>query len=431
MVQYGCPDGAPGLREAGPPPSHSCSKVTIMPSPIPQIDTDVLTVVDLVRRGRASTRQQLAQMTGMGRNTISSLLNTAVALGLIAPNGSGPSTGGRAPATWRFRQEDGLVLVVGVHSSTLRLAVTDLGGAPVECRTLPWSITRGPAPTLAEAAARLRDMVGPLDRPVWAAGASLPGPIDQESGRPTAPPIMPGWDGFDVVAVMEEALGVPAVTSNDVNTMLLGHAVTLQDQAHRRPRDILYLQVGTGIGAGLMSNGLLHRGADGAAGDIGHVRVTGNDAVVCRCGRTGCLEAVAGGWAVMRDARRAGAEGTSPFLRERLAGSDDLTIDDVVAGVTAGDTECVTLMVRSATAVGDALAMIVSFFNPGRVVLAGPMPQGCPLFLQVARRIVDERALALATHDLELVPAEDSLDDEMRGTAILAVNALFDRAARR
>lgn len=431
MVQYGCPDGAPGLREAGPPPSHSCSKVTIMPSPIPQIDTDVLTVVDLVRRGRASTRQQLAQMTGMGRNTISSLLNTAVALGLIAPNGSGPSTGGRAPATWRFRQEDGLVLVAGVHSSTLRLAVTDLGGAPVECRTLPWSITRGPAPTLAEAAARLRDMVGPLDRPVWAAGASLPGPIDQESGRPTAPPIMPGWDGFDVVAVMEEALGVPAVTSNDVNTMLLGHAVTLQDQAHRRPRDILYLQVGTGIGAGLMSNGLLHRGADGAAGDIGHVRVTGNDAVVCRCGRTGCLEAVAGGWAVMRDARRAGAEGTSPFLRERLAGSDDLTIDDVVAGVAAGDTECVTLMVRSATAVGDALAMIVSFFNPGRVVLAGPMPQGCPLFLQVARRIVDERALALATHDLELVPAEDSLDDEMRGTAILAVNALFDRAARR
>ncbi len=417
--------------EAGPSPLHSCSKVTIMPSPIPQIDTDVLTVVDLVRRGRASTRQQLAQMTGMGRNTISSLLNTAVALGLIAPNGSGPSTGGRAPATWRFRQEDGLVLVAGVHSSTLRLAVTDLGGAPVECRTLPWSITRGPAPTLAEAAARLRDMVEPLDRPVWAAGASLPGPIDQESGRPTAPPIMPGWDGFDVVAVMEEALGVPAVTSNDVNTMLLGHAVTLQDQAHRRPRDILYLQVGTGIGAGLMSNGLLHRGADGAAGDIGHVRVTGNDAVVCRCGRTGCLEAVAGGWAVMRDARRAGAEGTSPFLRERLAGSGDLTIDDVVAGVTAGDTECVTLMVRSATAVGDALAMIVSFFNPGQVVLAGPMPQGCPLFLQVARRIVDERALALATHDLELVPAEDSLDDEMRGTAILAVNALFDRAARR
>ena len=110
------------------------------------------------------------------------------------------------------------------------------------------------------------------------------------------------------------------------------------------------------------------------------MRVSGSDAVVCRCGRTGCLEAVAGGWAVLRDARRAGAEGISPFLRERLGSAGDLTIDDVVAGVAAGDTECVTLMVRSATAVGDALAMIVSCFNPGRVILAGSMPQGCAMF---------------------------------------------------
>ena len=187
----------------------------------------------------------------------------------------------------------------------------------------------------------------------------------------------------------------------------------------RRLQDVLYVQVGTGIGAGLMSHGVLHWGADGAAGDIGHVRVSGSDAVVCRCGRTGCLEAVAGGWAVLRDARRAGAEGISPFLRERLGSAGDLTIDDVVAGVAAGDTECVTLMVRSATAVGDALAMIVSCFNPGRVILAGPMPQGCAMFLQVARRIVNERALALATKHLEILPARDGADDEMRGTAVL------------
>ena len=138
---------------------------------------------------------------------------------------------------------------------------------------------------------------------------------------------------------------------------------------------------------------------------------------------------MAGGWAVLRDARRAGAEGISPFLRERLGSAGDLTINDVVAGVAAGDTECVTLMVRSATAVGAALAMIVSCFNPGRVILAGPMPQGCAMFLQVLRgRIVNERALALATKHLEILPARDGADDEMRGTAVLAVNAVFRRA---
>ncbi|WP_168708189.1 ROK family protein [Actinomyces procaprae] len=399
-----------------------------MSSPIAAIDTDVLTTVNLIRTGHAITRQQLARSTGMGRNTISALINTAIAAGLIAPNGSAPSTGGRAPATWRFRQESGLVLTVGVHTSTLRLAVTDLAGHPLEHRTLNWPITRGPEATLARAAAELQEMARGHEPPAWAAGVSLPGPIDQDTGRPSSPPIMPGWDNYDVVGALEAALNVPVSTGNDVNIMLLGYASALPDQASREPGNILYLQVGTGIGVGIMSNGHLHLGAAGAAGDIGHVQVSGVDSVICRCGRTGCLEAVAGGWALLRDARRAAVEGLSPHLKECLDQRGELTIEDIVVGVNAGDTECVTLMVRSATAVGDALAMLVSFFNPGRVVLAGPMPQGCPMFLDVIRRIVDERALSLATTDLEILPAASGLDDELRGCALLAVDSVFTAA---
>ncbi|RAX22704.1 MULTISPECIES: ROK family transcriptional regulator [Actinomyces] len=399
-----------------------------MSSPIAAIDTDVLLTVNLIRTGRAITRQQLARMTGMSRNTISSLINTAIDAGLIAPDGSAPSTGGRAPATWRFRQEAGLVLAVGVHTSTLRLAVTDLAGQPVERRTLDWPITRGPEATLTRAAEELQDMTRRHEPPVWAAGVSLPGPINQETGRPSSPPIMPGWDDFDVVGTLEPALGVPVATGNDVNIMLLGYASTLPDQGRRESANILYLQVGTGIGVGIMSNGHLHLGAAGAAGDIGHVQVSGTDSVICRCGRTGCLEAVAGGWALLRDAHRAAVEGLSPHLKECLDRRGELTVEDIVTGVNAGDTECVTLMVRSATAVGDALAMVVSFFNPGRVVLAGPMPQGCPMFLDVIRRIVYERALSLATTDLEILPAGSGLDDELRGCALLAVNSVFTAA---
>ncbi|VEG29261.1 ROK family protein [Actinomyces howellii] len=403
-----------------------------MASPIPRIDRDVLTVANLIRTSRAGTRQELAQSTGMGRNTVSTLIQAAIEARLLVPDGSAPSTGGRAPATWRFRHESGLILVIGVHSTTLRLAVTDLAGTPLAQDLIDWPITRGPEDTLAEASRRLTGLARQAteqhgeDLEVWGAGVSLPGPINQVTGRPTAPPIMPGWDGYDVVGSLEATLGVPVVVDNDVNTMLLGYAATLPDQHHRRPGDMLYVQIGTGIGAGLMSTGHVHRGADGAAGDIGHVRVVDADNVVCRCGRTGCLEAVAGGWALLRDARRAAAEGLSPHLRACLEETGTLTIEDIVSGVSAGDTECVTLMVRSATAVGDALAMLVSFFNPGRVVLAGPMPQGCPLFLSVARRLVSERALALATSGLEVVAAESGFEDEKRGAALLAVNALFE-----
>lgn len=399
-----------------------------MSSPIAAIDTDVLTTVNLIRTGRARTRQELARQTGMGRNTISSLINVAIDAGLIAPDGSAPSTGGRAPATWRFRQEAGLALVVGVHTSTLRLAVTDLAGQPIERRTLNWPITRGPAATLARAAEELQDMVRGHDLPVWAAAVSLPGPIDQETGRPSSPPIMPGWDDFDVIGTLSRSLDVPVTTGNDVNIMLLGYASALPGRVGRKPANILYLQVGTGIGVGIISNGHLHLGAAGAAGDIGHVQVSGTDSVICRCGRTGCLEAVAGGWALLRDARRAAVEGLSPHLRECLDRSGELTTEDIVVGVGLGDTECVTLMVRSATAVGDALAMLVSFFNPDRVVLAGPMPQGCSMFLDVVKRIVGERALSLATADLEILPATSGLDDELRGCALLAVDSVFKAA---
>lgn len=417
------------------------------------LPTDVIAVTNLVRTGRARTRQTIAEHTGMGRNTVSSVLSDAVDAGLLTHDGSAPSTGGRAPDRWRFRHEAGAVMCMAVHSTTLRLAITDLAGNNLTSQIVDWPITNGPDATLDEGARRLRLMAAGIGLPVWCAGVSLIGPINQATGRPVAPPIMPGWDDFDVVGALSDRLGVPVAVDNDVNTMLAGYVYSPQREntttasaspspsssaplsvpapsqgeasSAERPSDLLYIQIGTGIGAGIRAGGFIHHGADGAAGDIGHVRVASNDSVPCRCGRAGCLEAVAGGWAVLRDARRAAAEGLSPFLRQRLTTRGELSIDDVVDGVTAGDTECVTLMVRSASAVGDALAMIVSFFNPARVILAGPMPQGCPMFLDVVRRIVTERALGLATDSLEIEVTSAGMDDERRGTAVMAVWGLF------
>ncbi|MCL3777435.1 MULTISPECIES: ROK family transcriptional regulator [unclassified Actinomyces] len=404
-------------------------------NPLAGVSPDVLTVTNLIRTGRAVTRQTIAEATGMGRNTVSALINDAVDAGLLAPDGSAPSTGGRAPATWRFRAEAGLALSIGVHTTTLRLSVADLSGTTIVSEVVDWPITRGPEATLAEAATRLAALLARAEQarpghgPVRVAGISLTGPVDRHSGRPIAPPIMPGWDGFDVVGTAQALLDMPVVVDNDVNVMLVGFLAGATER-QEQVEDLLYVQVGTGIGAGLLASGRVHHGADGAAGDIGHVRVTTGDQVICRCGRTGCLEAVAGGWAVLRDARRAATEGVTPFLRSRLEQTGELSIEDVIAGVAAGDTECLTLTVRSATAVGNALAMLVSLLNPARVVLAGHMPQACPIFLEVAQRIVEERALGLATRNLRISVTSEGLEDERRGAAVLAVSALFDGERR-
>lgn len=409
-----------------------------MSSPIADLDSAVVEVARHIRSSGARTRQSLAEATGMGRNTISHLVSDAVEAGLIAPSGSAPSTGGRAAATWRFSHESGAVLVAGVHGSTVHLGVTDLAGNSLEGRVIAWPISNGPRATLDLVAAELRRMAAGVEVPVWAMGVSLPGPIDHATGRPTAPPIMPGWDGFDIVGRLQDLLAVPVAADNDVNTMLIGYAAGAARQPGPGapagadvavlPGDLLYLHAGTGIGAGLMSGGRVHRGAVGAAGDIGHVRVSSDNAVVCRCGRQGCLEAVAGGWALLRDAQRAAVSGLSPCLAARLEEAGSLAPEDLTAGAKAGDTECLTLMGRSASAVGEALAMLVSFFNPARVVLAGPLPEGYPRFEDTVRRLVAEQALDLAIGGLQIVTSADRTADERRGCAVMAVDAVLDGA---
>ena len=120
---------------------------------------------------------------------------------------------------------------------------------------------------------------------------------------------MPGWNGFDVRTPFEERFNAPVWVDNDVNLLALGERARRRDSL----ADLIYCKIGSGIGAGLLSEGRIHRGANGAAGDIGHVRVLDSDAP-CRCGKIGCLEAVASGWALVRDAEQAIKDGANSSL---------------------------------------------------------------------------------------------------------------------
>jgi ROK family len=119
--------------------------------------------------------------------------------------------------------------------------------------------------------------------PLWGVGVGLPGPVEFSRGRPMAPPIMSGWDAYPVRDRLAARYDVPAWVDNDVNILALGE---LRAGIGVGEQDLLYVKVGTGIGAGLISGGRLHRGAQGAAGDIGHVPVLDDDSVLCRCGNT-------------------------------------------------------------------------------------------------------------------------------------------------
>ena len=388
----------------------------------PPANADVARLVDLVRFGNPLTRSDLVERSGLGRNAVTAHLGSAINTGLIAQEGRAPSTGGRAAHRWGFRPEVGAVLVASIGVTTYRVAVTDLSGRIVNSMRREWGIHEGPDATLDAVAGDLEQLVTHIDPPIWGLGVSLPGPIDHATGRPSAPPIMPLWDSFDVVGYLEARIGAPVLVDNDVNVMALGHTVPGSDA------DEIYVRVGVGIGAGILSHGFLHRGARGAAGDIGHTRIPGHDTVVCRCGRIGCLEAVAGGWALERSALRLAADGLSPYLAQVRQDKGTITVEDIADGVPAGDTSCVELVATAASSIGGVLAVLVSFFNPARIIIVGPIPERSHLFRETVQRTIVDQALALATQDLTIDVSNAGSDDAVRGCARMVVDAAFDRA---
>jgi len=252
-------------------------------------------------------------------------------------------------------------------------------------------------------------------------GIGIPGPVEFRSGEPVSPPIMPGWHRFRVRAFFENAYACPVYVDNDVNVLALGERWAGLGQGFN---DSLFVKVGTGIGCGIISGGRIYRGADGSAGDIGHISVTDDD-VVCRCGNVGCLEAVAGGAALSRIAQEAAQRKKSTALREMLKERGELSASDLSGAIERGDPVATRIIREAGARIGRTLAGLVNFYNPQLIVLGGGVVQTGNLFLASIREAVYRRSLPLAT--AHLVIQESVLGDRagVIGAAAMVLEELL------
>ncbi|MGP0222459.1 ROK family protein [Paenarthrobacter sp. NCHU4564] len=384
--------------------------------------TSLLRIVNLVRTGEATTRPEIGRVTGLGRGVVTQRVDQAIHMGFLGDGEFGASSGGRAPRTLRFRSEQGRIIVCALGALHIRVGYADLDGDIMEQKHREWDIARGPEETLKAAMELLDDLLnGAADKPVWSAVIGVPGPVDFATGQPVAPPIMPGWNGFDIRTPFEERFDAPAWVDNDVNLLALG------ERARRRDAyaDLIYCKIGSGIGAGLLSQGRIHRGANGAAGDIGHVRVPDSDAP-CRCGKVGCLEAVAGGWALIRDAELAIKEGATGPLATSVQKGNPLSPEAIALAAVNGDGLAVRLLQNSARVVGESIAGLVNMFNPGIIVIGGAMASAGEVYLAEVRQRVYELSLPLATRDLRILLSVNDEREPLRGGVELAREQLFE-----
>jgi predicted NBD/HSP70 family sugar kinase len=377
-------------------------------------------VLRVVREAGTITRAELARRTGLGRSTVAQRVDALLKHGLLYEAGESASTGGRPPTALAFNDRSGVVLCADLGATHSRLAVTDLGGAPLAERATDLDIARGPEPVLAIVQEQFESLLAEAERDrdnVQGIGIGVPGPVAFDVGQPTNPPIMPGWDRFSIPDWFAERYDdAPVLVDNDVNIMALGeHWTHWRDRQH-----FLFIKIGTGIGCGIVAGGQIHRGAKGAAGDIGHIRLADEDAV-CRCGNVGCLEAVSGGGAL---ARRLTEEGVQAE-----------TARDVVRLVRAGNPLATHLVREAGRDLGEVLAGCVNFFNPGVIVIGGDLGQASEQLLAGVREVTFSRSLPLATEELRVVPSRLGDRAGVIGAAILAIENVLspdaiDRAIR-
>jgi predicted NBD/HSP70 family sugar kinase len=368
-------------------------------------------LLELVRTGQASTRTDLRRLTGLSRTAVVARVSALVDAGLLLLGEELASTGGRPPGALVFNHDAGVVLAVAIGRSRSQLAVFDLEGRELAGDTRDHGVGISAPELMPQLAERLTVMLADVEPPVLGIGMSLPGIVDPEKIVSVDSPVMGGWDGIDLAPYLRQVADVPIYLANDADVLARSELFGPGE----KPRNALVVKASTGLGMGVIADGRIIPGAMGAAGEIGHTRLDSAGELPCRCGSTGCLETIAGGWALVARLVESGVP----------AGH----VRDLVAAALAGDAVARGLLRESGRHLGELLAIAINLLNPEVVVIGGDMGQAFDLYTAGVRESVYARSTALATRDLRFMPSTHADSSGLVGCAALAIDHILAPAS--
>jgi predicted NBD/HSP70 family sugar kinase len=371
-------------------------------------------ILELVRSGQVRTRRELQDLTGISRSTLALRMTQLVDAGYLRETGQVAGVTGRPARILSFDEAAQLVLAVDLGATHAHLAVIDAGGRVLAEASSEIKIDSGPDDVLRAVTRRLFELLARCNREladVAGVGVGIPGPVRFSTRRPNQPPLMPGWHDYPVAERLGEALGVPVFVDNDANLMGLGE---MRERYPTSP-SLLFVKVGTGIGAGVILRGEPERGIAGGAGDIGHIRMGSQYARQCTCGAIGCLATEASGGAIARELTEAGTPASSTA--------------DVTRLLAAGDPLAIELVTRAGTLLGDVLATSVALLNPEVLVLGGSIAATGDHFLRAVRESIFARTVPLATRELVITPSSLGADAAVHGARHMVIEQAFSADA--
>jgi predicted NBD/HSP70 family sugar kinase len=394
----------------------------LSPSPSGPSDTHLEQVLRLIRERQATTRPALVSVTGLSRKVVIQRVDQLISMGLVRDGAMAASTGGRPAGRLDFATDAGCVLAVELGATGMTAALGDLSGQLLESRERRLPFGARPEVVLTRVQNLFTHLLGhnPDRGPLRGIGVGVLGPV---SPTGLTMDIVPhsGWSGFSVADWFSERYGVPVWVDNEVNMMALGES---RQRPGQQGRNLLYVKVSTGVGAGLISDGHLNRGASGVAGELGHMTISGERSLVCWCGNFGCLNTLASGRAIAKFGLAAMRKGQSPFLE----GVSVRRIRDehVIAGAHAGDEACLRIVSRAGEALGQAVAGATNLINPALIVIGGRVGGAAGhLLTRPVREAVEGHTFPLATETLLVESSESAYQAGVSGAAATVIEGLL------
>ncbi len=385
--------------------------------------------VDLIRFATTGiSRTGLAEEMGLTRAAVTLIVNDLLENGVILEAESRAIPNGRPPVVLEINPKRGLVAAVDMGATHVNIALADFSAKIIEETSFPFDIKQGPQVCLAEVRRILQEL---LDRygisisEIMAVGVGVPGPVIKDAGMVMSPPIMPGWDRYPIRQTLEEAWGCPVSLNNDAELGALGEWAY---GAGRGEKNLAFIKVGSGIGAGLIINQQIYGGTTGSAGEIGHITIEENGPL-CTCGNHGCMEAFAGGNAIAIQARKMVQSGKRTLLSNIPL--ENITAREVAESARRGDLPSQEIIMRAGTFIGIAIAGVVNLFNPSAVIIGGGVAQAGDLLTTSIRQAVRDRSLHASEQSVHITTAMLGQRSSLIGATVQAINIAIHDATER
>jgi predicted NBD/HSP70 family sugar kinase len=372
----------------------------------------------LLWKEREISRAELARRTGLSRSTVSAIVSDLLDTGLVNEARAGVSSGGRRPIMLEFQDQSSFIVGIELGATHVSCVLTDLRCKVRASWSAPVPVRDDPALALKKMSmgvGAVLDAAGVQASQLLAIGVAVPSPVDSKRPGELLPLVVPKWEGYNVASHLEESFKRPVFVDNDAN---LGALAELWWGAGSAAKDLAYIKVATGIGAGLIIDGRIFRGSGGIAGEIGHTSIDPNGPQ-CICGLNGCLHLFVGTPALLRRAK-------DEMLASGSKRQPPASVDELVNAALDGEPSCVEVLRYTGNKLGVGIANLLNLLNPRTVVLGGGIARAGDLVLGPLHETILNLSLPASILNTEIKTTGLNQWGIALGAATLALQTALD-----